>query len=214
MRQEPVGGGVRILVADAQVIPDRLRAAELHDGGPGLVTAPVSTAANPSGHSATVATADSSMGPVTLSPLCIAPPILGWRATPGYLQTHGVGIGENRIVSGRRRDDPGREASNPGRRTPPNGSTNQHPGMANYPADDSDYRRARRPPPMPSANRYLPPIGHQPESDRSGTAPRVPPPANESPSPAPRRSEAAKWVRGCTGWCSAPPPPTAPTSPV
>ena len=65
-------------------------------------------------------------------------------------------------------------ASNPGRRTRPDpkGSANQHPGMANYPADDSDGRRARRPPPMPSANRYLPPLGQQPEPDRSGDAPR------------------------------------------
>ena len=43
--------------------------------------------------------------------------------------------------------------------------------MANYPADDADYRRSRRPPPMPSANRYLPPIGHQSEPDRSDSAP-------------------------------------------
>src|SRR5208337_676532 len=124
----------------------------------------MSTAAKSSGHSATVVAAGSSMGPVTVSPLCIAPPILGWRATPGYLRTHGVGIGENWFVSGRRRNDPGRVASNPGRRTRPDlkGSANQHPGVANYPADDSDDRRARRPPPMPSANRYLPPLGQQP----------------------------------------------------
>jgi MFS family permease len=62
-------------------------------------------------------------------------------------------------------------ASNPGRRTR-NGSVNQHPGMANYPADDSDYRRVRRPPPMPSANRYLPPLGQEPEPDRSSVPPR------------------------------------------
>ncbi|SGC94083.1 Uncharacterised protein [Mycobacterium tuberculosis] len=37
MRDEPVGGGVAILVADAQVVSHRLRAAELHNGGPGLV---------------------------------------------------------------------------------------------------------------------------------------------------------------------------------
>ncbi|MGZ4563788.1 MAG: MFS transporter [Mycobacterium sp.] len=61
-------------------------------------------------------------------------------------------------------------ASTPGRR-PRNRATNQHPGMANYPADDADYRRSRRPPPMPSANRYLPPIGHQSEPDRSDSAP-------------------------------------------
>ena len=80
-------------------------------------------------------------------------------------------MGENRIVSGRRRDDPGRVASNPGRRTR-SGSTNQHPGTANYPADAAASRRARRPPPMLSANRYLPPIGHEPEPDRGSTPPR------------------------------------------
>ena len=79
-------------------------------------------------------------------------------------------MGENRIVSGRRRDESGRVASTPGRR-PHNGSTNQHPGMANYPADDNAYRRPRRPTPMPSANRYLPPLGHQPEPDRGRSAP-------------------------------------------
>ena len=65
-------------------------------------------------------------------------------------------------------------ASTPGRRTHPDlkGSTNQHPGMANYPADDSDYRRARRPPPMSSANRYLPPLNQrQPEPERRTTPP-------------------------------------------
>ncbi|WP_322861017.1 MFS transporter [Mycobacterium europaeum] len=61
-------------------------------------------------------------------------------------------------------------ASTPGRR-PRGGSGNQHPGMANYPADDGDYRRARRSPPMPSANRYLPPIGEQPEPERRESPP-------------------------------------------
>src|SRR6202008_3881558 len=50
--------------------------------------------------------------------------------------------------------------------------------MANYPADDSDFRRARRAPPMPSANRYLPPLGQQPEPDRDSSAP-PPGPAGE-----------------------------------
>jgi hypothetical protein len=35
--------------------------------------------------------------------------------------------------------------------------------MANYPADDPGYPRPRRPPPMPSANRYLPPLNREPE---------------------------------------------------
>lgn len=43
--------------------------------------------------------------------------------------------------------------------------------MANYPADDSGYRRTRRPSPMPSANRYLPPLGNRPPADRSSGAP-------------------------------------------
>jgi MFS family permease len=80
------------------------------------------------------------------------------------------------VVSGRRRDDRGRVASNPGRRTRSDGkgSANQHPGMANYPADDSDYRRSR-PPPMRSANRYLPPLGEQSGPERnSGATPRGP----------------------------------------
>ena len=65
-------------------------------------------------------------------------------------------------------------ASNPGRRTR-NGSGSQHPGMANYPADDAGYGRPRRPPPMPSANRYLPPLGEEREPDRgSGATPRGP----------------------------------------
>jgi MFS family permease len=52
--------------------------------------------------------------------------------------------------------------------------------MANYPADgpdSADYRRTRRPPPMPSANRYLPPLGEQPQSDgdsRNSGPPRGP----------------------------------------
>jgi hypothetical protein len=37
--------------------------------------------------------------------------------------------------------------------------------MANYPADDSGYRAARRAPPMPSANRYLPPLRRDAEPD-------------------------------------------------
>ena len=51
--------------------------------------------------------------------------------------------------------------------------------MANYPADDPDNRRTRRPPSMPSANRYLPPLGDRREERRSqpkpnGAAPRGP----------------------------------------
>ena len=78
-------------------------------------------------------------------------------------------------MSGRRRDNPGRVASSPGRRTG-TGSTNPHPGMANYPADPSANSRSRRPPPMPSANRYLPPLGQPREPDRTASPERDPAP--------------------------------------
>ncbi len=45
--------------------------------------------------------------------------------------------------------------------------------MANYPADDPNYRRPRRPPPMPSANRYLPPLHHEPEPEYRTEPPRT-----------------------------------------
>ncbi len=80
-------------------------------------------------------------------------------------------------MSGRRRDDPGRVPPNPGRRTR-NGSVNQHPGMTNYPADESNQRRTRRPPGPPSANRYLPPLGGQKDRPRGSTPP---PPRGASP---------------------------------
>jgi MFS family permease len=43
--------------------------------------------------------------------------------------------------------------------------------MANYPADQPDYRRSRREPAMPSANRYLPPLNRE-----HGAEPRREPP--------------------------------------
>ena len=50
--------------------------------------------------------------------------------------------------------------------------------MTNYPADDSNQRRTRRPPGPPSANRYLPPLGGQKEPPRGSTPP---PPRGASP---------------------------------
>nr|WP_162618284.1 MFS transporter [Mycobacterium leprae] len=80
-------------------------------------------------------------------------------------------------------------ASIPGLRTR-TGSRNQHPGIANYPADSSDFRPAqqrraleqreqqagqldpaRRSPSMPSANRYLPPLGQQQSEPQHNSAP-------------------------------------------
>ena len=58
----------------------------------------------------------------------------------------------------------------PGRRTR-KPTVNQHPGMANYPADDAAQPRSRRPPSPPSANRYLPPLGQQPERERASAPP-------------------------------------------
>ncbi|KZS62258.1 hypothetical protein A4G27_08925 [Mycobacterium kansasii] len=73
-------------------------------------------------------------------------------------------------MSARRRDHPGRTAPAAGRRSR-NGTVNEHPGMANYPADHADYRRPRRPPPMSSANRYLPPLGQEREPPRESEPP-------------------------------------------
>src|ERR1700742_2954366 len=80
-------------------------------------------------------------------------------------------MGENRCMSGRRREHPG---SAPGRRGR-TGPTAEHPGMANYPTDEPDHRRPKRPPPMPSSNRYLPPLNREP-----GTEPRSEPPRGGS----------------------------------
>jgi MFS family permease len=71
----------------------------------------------------------------------------------------------------RRRKHPDTGRTSPGRRTRPAPAA-EHPGMANYPADEPGYRRQRRPPPMPSANRYLPPLNHEPEPDRRSEPPR------------------------------------------
>ncbi|MGB7867727.1 MAG: MFS transporter [Mycobacterium sp.] len=75
-------------------------------------------------------------------------------------------------MAGRRRDHPGTSRASAGRRTR-SGPAAEHPGMANYPADEPGYRRPRRPPPMPSANRYLPPLNHETESDRRREPPRA-----------------------------------------
>ncbi len=44
--------------------------------------------------------------------------------------------------------------------------------MANYPPGDSQVQRPRRPPPMPSANRYLPPLDHE-RGETTGAPPRA-----------------------------------------
>ncbi len=99
MSKEPVSPGVRILVADTQVFPDRLWAAELCDCRPGLVRR-------------TREHRRQSVGPVThgrhdgfLNGSGHAIPSLrcvtntagrqGWQATPGQLPTREVHIGQN-----------------------------------------------------------------------------------------------------------------------
>src|SRR6201995_785533 len=75
-------------------------------------------------------------------------------------------------MAGRRRDHPDTDRPSAARRAR-SGPAPDPPGRANYPADEADYRRPRRPPPMPSANRYLPPLNHEPESDRRREPPRA-----------------------------------------
>ncbi|WP_293002463.1 MFS transporter [Mycobacterium sp.] len=76
-------------------------------------------------------------------------------------------------MAGRRGDnrDAGRSSA-PGRRGR-TGPTDEHPGMANYPAEEPDQRRAHRSPPMPSSNRYLPPLNRDSNSQRRTEPPRA-----------------------------------------
>lgn len=67
-------------------------------------------------------------------------------------------MGDNRGVTGGRRDD---RARDDGRYYPPRPAAGaDHPGMANYPSDGVDGRRQRRQS-MPSSNRWLPPLDDQ-----------------------------------------------------
>ncbi|WP_370629525.1 MFS transporter [Mycolicibacterium sp. BK634] len=73
-------------------------------------------------------------------------------------------MGDNRGVSASRRDEPrGNPAFGPDRRSS-TGPSDEHPGMANYPSDGEGLHRpgaTRRSNPIPSSNRYLPPLGDQ-----------------------------------------------------
>jgi MFS family permease len=94
----------------------------------------------------------------------------------GRLHIASADICENWGMAGRRRDHPdtGRTSADRRSRTRP---ATEHPGMANYPADEPDYRRQdhqRRPSaPMPSANPYLPPLHQSSGPDRRSEPPRV-----------------------------------------
>src|SRR5580693_5715864 len=63
-------------------------------------------------------------------------------------------------MAGRRRDHPGTSRASAGRRTR-SGPAAEHPGMANYPADEPGYRRPRRPP-----------LNREPEPDHRSEPPR------------------------------------------
>jgi MFS family permease len=70
-------------------------------------------------------------------------------------------MGENRGVTGGRRDDRARGDDRDARYYPPRPAAGaDHPGMANYPSDGVDHRRQRRQS-MPSSNRWLPPLNEQ-----------------------------------------------------
>ena len=85
-------------------------------------------------------------------------------------------MGENRGVTGSRRDhrDPqGRREDRYYPPRPPGEDDGEHPGMANYPSDpDAGYRRPRRSSSGPSANRWLPPL----DDRRAREHPSAPPP--------------------------------------
>src|SRR6185437_10708700 len=129
-------------------------------------TAPVRTAANSGDHSVAV--------DVTSSVVSMCRQFCRTDATPGHtgrLRTTTAGMGENQYMAGRRGDHPdARRPSAPGRRG--RAAPAEHPGMANYPADQPDYRRSPARPAMPSANRYLPPLNRDTRAD-----PRQEPPS-------------------------------------
>ncbi|BBY31907.1 MFS transporter [Mycolicibacterium sediminis] len=74
-------------------------------------------------------------------------------------------------MSGPRRD-PGSagDPRDPHYHPPRPPADSEHPGMANYPSDDSLRRRRRHNPSAPSANRWLPPLDDEEGAPRSGSA--------------------------------------------
>ncbi|WP_137148525.1 MFS transporter [Mycolicibacterium sp. CR10] len=88
-------------------------------------------------------------------------------------------MGENRFVTGSRRDHRDPDGQHGERYYPPRPPAGEHPGMANYPSDpgyDPDHRTAgRSTPPNQSANRWLPPLDEN--ARHSGSASRFDPPS-------------------------------------
>jgi MFS family permease len=122
-----------------------------------MSTAPISTASRSAGRSVTGVAGPSSADSVTLSTHLIVPDRPAWSHT-GRLHAAAIAMGENRCVTGSRRDDRGPAGRRDPRYYPPRPPEehgDEHPGMANYPSDGADYRRQRRSR-MQSSNRYLP----------------------------------------------------------
>nr|WP_235652674.1 hypothetical protein [Mycolicibacterium boenickei] len=94
---------------------------------------------------------------------------------------------------------------------PPADHGAEHPGMANYPSDETPRRPRRHS--VPSSNRWLPPLDEQHTAAHSTPDDAARPRASGSPSPGQPPRAAAKWVPGCTVSYIVRPPPTAPTSP-
>src|SRR5882757_7072900 len=92
-------------------------------------------------------------------------------------------MGENRCMSGRRREHPG---SAPGRRGR-TGPKAEHPGMANYPADEPDHRRSQRPPDGAALprKREVPPPHRAARPPRRSAAGGTPTASSQRPPPMP-----------------------------
>ena len=81
-------------------------------------------------------------------------------------------MGENRGMAGRRRDHPDTGRPSAARR-PRSGPAAEHPAWPTTRPTNRTIAGRAGPPPMPSANRYLPPLNHEPESDRRREPPRA-----------------------------------------
>ena len=133
------------------------------------------------------------------------------KATP--VACHGAAMGQNRMVSGRRRDHPGRDSpAGPPVRTGAGGRASRHgqlPGRRARTAGAPPDRRCRAPTGI--CRRSI--ASRAPEPQRAAS-PRGPG-SGRTDHRHPRRGDAQprNGFQDVLDWCSGPPPPTAPTSP-
>ncbi|WP_442929960.1 MFS transporter [Mycolicibacterium sp. BiH015] len=84
-------------------------------------------------------------------------------------------MGENRVVTGPRRDPRDPDGQQGGRYYPPRPPAGEHPGMANYPSDPAMHPGNRRPgrpySPNDSGNRWLPPLDENTRRSHSYDSP-------------------------------------------